>query len=141
VLEGRVAVVAAGAGRTHSDTPSAVVESRSSGSRAQPVELAAGEQVTVAPNAVERPTVADVTAATAWRQRELVFNATSLIQVAEEFNRYNTRRLTIANAQLADFHVTGVFSSTDATSLLRFLRLQPGIRVQEFPDEIRISTE
>lgn len=156
VIEGRVAV-ASDASASTSVQPSPQAGDRipiaapgsgagarwagSQTSNEQPIELAAGEQVTVTTSAVQRPVTADITAATAWRQRELVFNSTTLVEVAEEFNRYNTRRLTITDATLSDFHVTGVFSSTDPTSLLRFLRLQPGIRVQETSDEIRISSE
>jgi hypothetical protein len=35
--------------------------------------------------------------------------------------------------------VTGVLSSTDPASFLRFLRAQPGISVEETDREIRIS--
>jgi transmembrane sensor len=127
--------------RTASGTIVTVLEGRVAVLGSRSLELAAGEQVTMTADAIRRPKVADVAAATAWRQRELVFNSTPLGQVAEEFNRYNKRRLTIGDSGLSDFHITGVFSSTDPTSLLRFLRLQPGIRVHESEDEIRISVE
>jgi len=68
-----------------------------------------------------------------------VFDSSPLAEVAEEFNRYNTRQLVIENPQLADFHVSGVFSSVDPTLLLRFLRTQPDLVVEETDREIRIS--
>jgi len=101
--------------------------------------VSAGEQVTVTPSAVTQPTHANVAVATAWTQRELVFDLTPLPDVAQEYNRYNVRQLIVSDAKLKDFHVTGVLSSTDPTSFLRFLRAQPGISVEETDREIRIS--
>jgi transmembrane sensor len=101
--------------------------------------LSAGEKVTVTGERVAAPTPANVAAATAWTQRRLVFEGLPLTQVAEEFNRYTTRPLIVDDAQLEDFHISGVYSSTEPASLLRFLREQPGIRVIETDTEIRIS--
>jgi transmembrane sensor len=101
--------------------------------------VSAGEQVTVTPSAVTQPAHTNVGVATAWTQRELVFDLTPLPEVAQEFNRYNVRQLIVSDAKLKDFHVTGVLSSTDPTSFLRFLRAQPGISVEETDREIRIS--
>jgi transmembrane sensor len=70
-----------------------------------------------------------------------VFDSTPLPEVAEEFNRYNTRRLSVAPAHLEDFRVSGIFSSTDPGSLVRFLREQPGVRVEESEREIRVSSD
>lgn len=109
------------------------------GSVAQALFLVAGEQVTITSEYVAAPTRANVAAATAWTQRRLVFEASPLTQVAEEFNRYTTRPLIVEDAQLEDFHISGVYSSTDPASLVRFLRAQPGIDVTETDTEIRIS--
>jgi transmembrane sensor len=103
------------------------------------VLLAAGEQLTVTPTIIEKPAHADVAAATAWRQRRLVFSSTPLTEVANEFNRYNDRQLIILSPALDAFNVSGVFSSTDIPSLIRFLRAQPGITVEESDAEIRIA--
>jgi transmembrane sensor len=82
-----------------------------------------------------------VTAATAWTARQLIFDMTPLPEVAEEFNRYSARRLVIASPTLADFHVTGSYSSKNPESLLRFLRAQPGLRLIETADEIRVTSQ
>jgi ferric-dicitrate binding protein FerR (iron transport regulator) len=129
VVEGRVAVSPVQQGASPSAPPTAVGA----------IILAAGEQVTVAPSKATKPTKADVATATAWTQRELVFDSTPLTEVAQEFNRYNVKQLIVNDADLRDFHVTGVFSSTDSASLLRFLRAQRGISVQESDTDIRIS--
>jgi len=101
--------------------------------------LAAGEQLTVTPTATSQPKPADIAVATAWTQGKITFRATPLSDVVEEFNRYNTRQLVIADPTLKDTKISGVFSSTDPDSLLRFLRELPNIDVQEAHNEIRIS--
>jgi len=88
---------------------------------------------------VPEPRPADLRAATAWTQRKLVFDMTPLAEVVQEFNRYNTRKLVVSDAALVEFHVTGIFSSADPTSLLQFLQAQGDIDVVEAGGEIRIS--
>ncbi|HKT72671.1 MAG TPA: FecR domain-containing protein [Steroidobacteraceae bacterium] len=102
--------------------------------------LAAGEQLTVTPaSAAPLPRRANLAAATAWTQRSLIFDSSPLTEVVEEFNRYNSRQLIIEDPELAAIHVSGMFSSVDPTLLLRFLRTQPELAVQETQREIRIS--
>lgn len=108
-------------------------------SRIAVAELTAGEQVIVAADQITRPPTANIAAATAWTQRQLVFDSASLADVAHEFNRHNRRQLVIRDAQLEAFLISGVFSSTDPSSLLRFLEEQPDFFVQETETEIRIS--
>jgi transmembrane sensor len=101
--------------------------------------LAAGEQLTVTPHAVSPPGRADLAIASAWTQGKIAFQGAPLSEVAAEFNRYNTRQLVIVDSALKAVKISGVFSSTDPDSLLRFLRDLPGIHVMEMSDEIRIS--
>jgi transmembrane sensor len=104
--------------------------------------LSAGEQVTVAQQvAIPLPQHADLTATTAWMQHRLIFDGTRLSDVVEEFNRYNRRQLVVEGSSLTEFHVSGVYSSTDPASLLRFLQDQPGIQITEGENEIRIETK
>ena len=105
------------------------------------VLLSAGDQVTVTPQSIAEPKRADLNAATAWMQRRLTFDGSKLSDVAAEFNRYNRRQLVIDGEEMSDFHVSGVYSSTDPTSLLRFLREQPGIRISETETEVHISRQ
>ncbi|MBL8270568.1 FecR family protein [Steroidobacter sp.] len=139
VLEGRVAVMHLGES----------FDEVSSGS-ARPIEppaknstllLGAGEQATITPESVPTPVQADVAAAVAWTDRLIIFDGSPLTQVVEEFNRYSRRQLVIRDASLATFHISGVYSSSDPASLLRFLRAQDGIDVVETETEIRISAK
>jgi transmembrane sensor len=106
--------------------------------------LSAGEQLTLT---VTKPGVralkphrADVTAATAWTQRRLVFEETPLADVAEEFNRYSPRRLIIEDADLAHRPISGIYSSSDPSALIGFLSAQPELEVSETEHEIRVRS-
>ena len=102
--------------------------------------LSAGEQVTVTrAQTLPAPARADIAATTAWMQRRLIFDGSKLSDVVQEFNRYNKRQLVIEDAQLSDFHVSGVYSSTDPSSLIRFLREQPGIKITDHENEVQIA--
>jgi transmembrane sensor len=105
------------------------------------VFLSAGEQVTVTPTQIlPAPAHADIAATTAWIQRRLIFDGSRLSDVVQEFNRYNRRQIIVAGAELSDFHVSGVYSSSDPASLIRFLRDQPGVKITESADEVRIES-
>jgi len=169
VIEGRVAVLpeaaspkrpAAGAssepqnvpGKLTPPSPRKSANRRSEGSALPPSEplpagfmrqgevlLAAGEQLTVTPESISQPRAADTTLATAWTQRKITFRGATLREVVEEFDRYNTRRLVIADPTLMNTRISGVFSSSDPGPLLRFLRELPDFSVTETDSEIRIS--
>jgi transmembrane sensor len=102
------------------------------------VVLSAGEQLTVLPHAVTKPTRTDTVAATAWVQQRLIFEETPLSEVAQEFNRYNRRPLTVNDAELQTLKISGVYSSTDPASLINFLRNQNTIRVIETENQVRV---
>jgi len=121
VLEGRVAVAPLG-------MPS----------RPSPVFLSAGEQLSVTP-VLEKQVQPARANATAWTQDRLIFDTTPLPEVAREFNRYNTRQMQVDDASLQDFLISGSFSSTDAASLVRFLRSQDELLVHETSDAIHVS--
>lgn len=145
VIEGRVAVSNESAlGSKAVLPPSAAAGSGDATPRFGPPSpaatyVSAGEQVTITRAQVSQALHADVAAATAWTQHRLIFDGTRLSDVVEQFNRYNTRRLVIEAAELEDFHVSGVYASTDPASLIRFLKEQPGISVVESDQEVRIT--
>ena len=101
--------------------------------------VASGEQLTVSPQEIQKDEHPNIANATAWTQRQLVFESASLSDVADEFNRYNDKQLIVEDPRLDTFHVSGVFSSTDPASLIRFLRARPELRVVETDSQIRIE--
>lgn len=123
VVEGKVAVAAAGS------------------SNGQLPTLSAGERLMVAPQTETRaapiPERVDVAAATAWRQRQLVFDSVPLAQVAEEFNRYSERPLIVEEGAGDVLQLSGVFT-TDPEFLIRYLRERSDVTVYESTAEIRI---
>ena len=82
---------------------------------------------------------ADVAVATAWTQRQIVFQGTRLSEVVEEFNRYNRKQMVIEDETLRPIRVSGVFSSTEPASLLRFLREEVQLTVTERDEALEIS--
>jgi transmembrane sensor len=103
------------------------------------VFLAAGEQLTVSNASEQIASNVDVTAATAWTQKQIVFNSTPLSDVVDEFNRYNTRQLVIADPTIANMKISGEFSSTNPNSLLKGLNALGQFKVRETPSRIEIS--
>lgn len=101
-----------------------------------PITATAGQQVIIenASGAVTQEQIPEASPAIAWTERKLVFNAVPLIKVAEEFNRYNRRPLTISDKRLANRPITGVFNAHDADLLAAFLANQPGIVVERRND-------
>jgi transmembrane sensor len=104
-----------------------------------PVRLAAGRQAIVKPGAGVEASPVNVAAAIAWTQRELVFEFTPLAEAAEEFNRYNARKLVIEGEALRAFKISAIFRSTDSRSLVRFVQALPGVQARESDAEIVIS--
>jgi transmembrane sensor len=136
VLEGRVAV--SGPQQT-SGAPAGASARVDAQVKVTSMELRAGQQVEVAASGMEPPRAANIESATAWTQRQIVFDSAPLTDVAREFNRYNHRQLRIDDPALGHVLITGVFSSSDPTSLLRFLREQPDLAVEERETEVRIT--
>lgn len=101
-----------------------------------PVYAAAGEQVVLTAQAASKPAHPDVHAATAWREHKLVFVSSPIDQVIKEYNRYHEKRLVIGDPALATVRISGVFSASDAQSLLAFLRAQSNIEVEEKDTQI-----
>jgi transmembrane sensor len=130
--------------KKQAETVVTVVEGRvetysgADGADAAAIMVSAGEQLTVLPHTVTKPTRADTAAATAWVQKRLIFEETPLNEVAEEFNRYNRRPLAIDGAELQTLKISGVYSSTDPASLINFLRSQNSINVIETENQVRV---
>lgn len=151
VLEGRVAVSTqrSEAADVQVKSPVAGTVSRhfkrsetrgaGTGAWADAMVVDAGEQVTLTQEGPPKPARTDVAAATAWTQRQLVFQNALLTEVVDEFNRYNRRQMAVDDSTLSGVRVTGVFFSTEPNSLLLFLREQLKLNVEENGDRIGIS--
>jgi transmembrane sensor len=132
VIEGKVAVNDA-----QPDPPEVGGPFTTTAHRASQV-LSAGEQLTVTSVGVAAPKPVNLTTTMAWTERKLVFDSTPLLEVVEEFNRYNRQQLVIREAELSNTHVTGVFSSTDSSTMIEFLRKRFGVTMSRSGDVIEI---
>jgi len=71
----------------------------------------------------------NLTAATAWLRRKLVFQRRTLGEAAEEFNRYNRERVEIRSPELRAERFSATFDANDVASFATFLASTPGVRV------------
>jgi transmembrane sensor len=105
------------------------------------LRVAAGQQVKLArrPVALPAPMAIDVHKATAWLQREIVFDEEPLAEVVVEFNRYGQVPIEIADARLAALRISGVFNAYDGESFLQFLAKLRSVEVHATTDRILIE--
>jgi transmembrane sensor len=116
---------------------------------AEPTLLVAGERATVAVPAnsetstptsilatVEKVTAPEVQRVLAWQERRLEFDATPLVEVVREFNRYNRRQLVIGDAELATKRFSGVFRADGYEALVGLLEKDFGVTVSRTEGEL-----
>ena len=126
--------------RAEGDTEVAVIEGRVRVERGGAVMLSAGEQARVTEKgSIAKEQKGDINQVTAWRQRRLIFDATPLKTVVDEFNRYNrTPRFVLQAEALAERPYSGIFDADDPESLVLLLEQQPDLRVTRSNHEIEI---
>jgi transmembrane sensor len=125
VLEGRVAVTEGVPRASQANTSS------------EGIYLAAGEQLSVSPQAASKPARANVTKATAWTHQRVLLDSATLGVAAAEFNRYSARKLTVEDTGATPLQLSGVFT-TDPNFLIEYLRQRPDITIVETDTEIHI---
>jgi transmembrane sensor len=74
-------------------------------------------------NPVPRHDRPDLAQATAWERGRAIFENESLSSAVEEINRYNRRTIEIADRQVADLKVSGVFRTNDPESFAQSVAL------------------
>ncbi len=107
--------------------------------RAQPVALLpAGSVATVGRNGVlvRSLSVADAERYLEWRDGFLTFDDTSLADAVAEFNRFNARKLELADATVAELRVGGNFRWSNADGFARLLERGFPVRAERHGDRI-----
>lgn len=106
-----------------------------------PPVVTAGETAVTKPTGivVRRIATAEVARRLAWRDGELAFKGESLAEVVAEFNRYNLRKIEIADPALASLQVGGNFEATDIESFVRALQSSFNIRADDTDGVVRLS--
>ncbi len=74
-----------------------------------------------------------------WRRGVLIFRRTSLAEAAEQFNRYNTHRLIVADDAVAKLQIGGTFQATNPELFVRVARDILGLRIEHHGSETVIS--
>ncbi len=71
-----------------------------------------------------------------WRSGLVVFRATPLAEAVAQFNRYNKRRIVIADPAIAELGVGGVFRATDQEVFLKLLETGFPVRAEVREHEV-----
>lgn len=79
----------------------------------KPVRLSPGERITLHAQTGAVLDHPKVEALTAWRRGEVMFDDVSLLEAATEINRYGGMQVVLAEPQLAQLRVSGVFETAD----------------------------
>lgn len=108
------------------------------GRSTEPVYLSAGEQFNVNVGHLSLPPVrVDTSSVTAWEHGQIVLDSASLVEVAQVFSRYSTRRLVAEDLGQTPLRLSGVFTA-NPDFLIRYLRERPDVVVTETDSEIAI---
>ena len=112
--------------------------------------LAAGERITL-PRERERVKISapiapisvppvEIGRSLAWQARRLEFVDTALADMVAEFNRYNQKKLVIADRTLGEQRFGGTFRSKDVDGFVRTLEANFGVRAERGDDRITLQS-
>jgi transmembrane sensor len=74
-----------------------------------------------------------------WRRGVLIFRRTTLGEAASQFNRYNTHKLVVKGAAVAELQLGGTFQSNNPELFARVARDVLGLRIENRGGETVIS--
>lgn len=80
----------------------------------------------------------DVAEVAAWRTGLLVFDSVPLEEVVRKLNRYRRGRIIVANAQLAQRRVSGVFATSDLNDVIRTITAELGASASSLPPLVTV---
>lgn len=106
-----------------------------------PVVLTPG-QIALARNAATLVTPKTVEAASAelsWRQGMLVFDRYTVARAAEEFNRYNRRKIVVTDAEAGAIPIGGTFEVENIDGFVELLEQGYGLKIEKSGDEVKIT--
>ena len=83
--------------------------------------LYANQSVSASRNGLARPSLSDSIAAVAWREGKIIADGMPLVALIEEISRYHEVKILIADPDLAQRTVSGVFDLEDPDTILRAL--------------------
>jgi transmembrane sensor len=93
-------------------------------------KLAAGEEVKVENGRIGERTQITPGRALAWRERRLIFHDTPLIDIAEEFNRYNRTKIRIEDDAAKEILLSGIFDADRPQALILYAASNARVTVE-----------
>jgi transmembrane sensor len=101
--------------------------------------LAPGQRLLIArnhPPTLDRP---ELTRVTAWERGRVEFEDTPLGDAANEMNRYSKTHVAVADAEVAQLRIGGVFRAGDSDEFVRIVTAAFGLRAERSGDNIVLS--
>ena len=110
-------------------------------SRTAPKLVTKGEIAVASPTRTQivRQSQRELADAMGWQRGVLVFDHTTLGDVAVEFNRYSTTKIVIADPKIAALTIDGTFPSNNSRAFMRLAQAVLGLSVDDRGGEIVIS--
>jgi transmembrane sensor len=107
-----------------------------------PVILAKHQKIVATPETMRRSDESDaaIDRRLSWREGKLVFDQVTLAAAAGEFNRYNKKKLVLADAEAAGLTIGGRFDVDNIEGFANLLRRGFGLDVRETDDTITIAS-
>ncbi len=86
--------------------------------RRRGIELRAGEQLEISPEAPPSIVPANIERATAWQQGRLVFEDEPLSSVVVRVSHYGDKRIRVVDGDVAEMRISGVFNAGDVDGFI-----------------------
>ena len=104
-------------------------------------DLTPGDEATATATAISisRRSVEDLTNEIAWRNGVLAFRHATLAEAAKAFNRYNTKKLVLADQEIAHQAVGGTFRTSDLDGFTAVVKALLNLHVANEGNQIVIS--
>jgi len=116
-----------------------VVETWSDGDRSLRMRLKAGDRAMLSAHAVldyETDISSSLDRSLAWRSGMIDLDGRTLADAAEEFNRYNTRQIIIADSRVAREELSGLFRINDPEGFAETVKTSLGVSVDMTQSDI-----
>jgi transmembrane sensor len=89
---------------------------------------------------VQRKTVPEAQEHLSWRTGVLMFRDQTLGEAAAEFNRYNVRKIVIADPEVADLRIEGNFRATNVDAFVRLLESGFQVHARIEDDQVLLTS-
>lgn len=116
-------------------------DTEAKGKRAQSALMSPGQVLVATANGIKVTSapVASLENDLSWRSGMLVFRRTALADAAREYNRYNTKKIVIADSDVAKLTISGILPAKDLNAFTHMTKTFFGLHVQDRGAELVLS--